>query len=331
MTYPISQPADNAAPYTYTQPIRDGIGGVNDHQNRLIGLEASFRTLFYDSFTRPDGAPGTSDSGHAYETLVGSPTISSKKVTASAAYVLVANVGVSDLDYSGILVPQTGNTPSLVIRSASTDQDRLALALSPTAGLQFNKTDGGVTTTLRTVAIPGGVSVGTAYWMRIVALGDTVFGYLDGVLYLTHVLTAAEQTEYGAYTRIGTRQSSTAAGVTFDNLYAMGIRNHPGPVLPNVQTGSAYTLVMADIRRGVAMNNAAANTLTIPPQSSVPVPVGEIIEIGQYGAGQTTITPGSGVTLRSRGGALKTAGQYAIASARKIEADEWWIAGDVTT
>jgi hypothetical protein len=30
MTYPISQPVDNAAAYSWTQPIRDAIGGVNE-------------------------------------------------------------------------------------------------------------------------------------------------------------------------------------------------------------------------------------------------------------------------------------------------------------
>lgn len=34
-TYPITQPADNASPYTYTQPIRDGIAAVNDHQKQV--------------------------------------------------------------------------------------------------------------------------------------------------------------------------------------------------------------------------------------------------------------------------------------------------------
>jgi hypothetical protein len=40
-TYPIAQPADNAAAYTYTQPIRDAIAGVNDHQDRITTVEAS--------------------------------------------------------------------------------------------------------------------------------------------------------------------------------------------------------------------------------------------------------------------------------------------------
>lgn len=40
-TYPIAQPADNAAPYTWTQPIRDSIEGVNDHQSRITTLEGA--------------------------------------------------------------------------------------------------------------------------------------------------------------------------------------------------------------------------------------------------------------------------------------------------
>jgi hypothetical protein len=40
-TYPISQPPDNAAQYTWTQPIRDAIIGVNDHQTRVTALESA--------------------------------------------------------------------------------------------------------------------------------------------------------------------------------------------------------------------------------------------------------------------------------------------------
>lgn len=45
MTYPIPLPADNAAAYTYTQPIRDSIAGVNNHQLRLIAVESSLTSV----------------------------------------------------------------------------------------------------------------------------------------------------------------------------------------------------------------------------------------------------------------------------------------------
>lgn len=95
----------------------------------------------------------------------------------------------------------------------------------------------------------------------------------------------------------------------------------------NTQTAN-YTLVLADAGRTVEMDLAGANTLTIPPNSSVAFPVGTIVNFTQKGAGQTTITPGSGVTLRSRAG-LKTAGQWAMGTLYKRATDEWVVGGDV--
>src|SRR5690606_37726486 len=49
----------------------------------------------------------------------------------------------------------------------------------------------------------------------------------------------------------------------------------------NVQTGTAYTLVLADAFTMVAMDNAAANTLTVPPNSAVAFPVGTRVDLSQ--------------------------------------------------
>jgi hypothetical protein len=97
----------------------------------------------------------------------------------------------------------------------------------------------------------------------------------------------------------------------------------------NVQTAS-YTLALSDAGKPVRMNVGSANNLTVPPNSSVAFPTETYINIEQYGAGQTTIVPGSGVTVRSRNG-LKMAGQYAMATLHKIGTDEWMLGGDVTT
>lgn len=99
----------------------------------------------------------------------------------------------------------------------------------------------------------------------------------------------------------------------------------------NTQTGSSYTLVLTDAFKLVAMNNASANTLTVPPNSSVAFPIGTRIDVGQYGAGACTITPGSGVTIRAKDSALKTNGQYSGATIQKIGTNEWWAFGDLTS
>lgn len=98
----------------------------------------------------------------------------------------------------------------------------------------------------------------------------------------------------------------------------------------NRQTGTTYTFVLGDAGKLVEGNNAAAQTYTVPPNSSVAFPVDTtVINIGQYGAGQITIAAGLGVTIRSSASRLKIAGQYSVASLVKIGTDEWWLFGDI--
>lgn len=94
---------------------------------------------------------------------------------------------------------------------------------------------------------------------------------------------------------------------------------------------ASYTLVLADAGKLVEMNNATANNLTVPPNSSVAFPVGTEIPISQYGAGQTTVVAGVGVTINSAGGALKLSSQYSGATLVKVGVDEWYLFGDIIT
>ena len=98
----------------------------------------------------------------------------------------------------------------------------------------------------------------------------------------------------------------------------------------NAQTGTSYTLLLADAGKLVTLNNAAAITLTIPTNASVAFPVGTRIDIVQYGAGQVTVG-GSGVTIRSSGSKLKLAGQYSGATLWKKSTDEWVLIGDIAS
>jgi len=95
----------------------------------------------------------------------------------------------------------------------------------------------------------------------------------------------------------------------------------------NNQTTTAYTLVLADAGKAVEADNASANTLTVPPNSSVAFPTGTQIIVIQQGAGATTITAGAGVTLRSKDDALDIGGQYASVALIKRGTDEWYVTG----
>lgn len=92
-----------------------------------------------------------------------------------------------------------------------------------------------------------------------------------------------------------------------------------------------YTLVLADVdgNTWVEMNVAGANTLTVPPHSSVAAPLGKTVLFSQYGAGQVTLTPGSGVTLRTAS-SLTTRAQYSSCGMTQVASNEWYVFGDLT-
>jgi hypothetical protein len=99
-------------------------------------------------------------------------------------------------------------------------------------------------------------------------------------------------------------------------------------IVANRQTAS-YTLVLGDADKLVEMNVGSANNLTIPLNSSVAFATGTQILLAQYGAGQTTIVPTSGVTIRSNASKVKLNAQYSGATLIKIGSDEWYLFGDI--
>lgn len=94
----------------------------------------------------------------------------------------------------------------------------------------------------------------------------------------------------------------------------------------STQTGTTYTLVAGDVGEYVTLDNASAITLTVP--NSV-FSAGDQVNLVQLGAGQVTITAGSGVTLRSQGSKLKMKGQYAVATLLFLSASEAVVLGNL--
>jgi hypothetical protein len=98
-------------------------------------------------------------------------------------------------------------------------------------------------------------------------------------------------------------------------------------ITTNRQTAS-YTLVLADADKLVEMNVGSANNLTVP--ASV-FSAGQQILLAQYGAGQTTIIAGSGMTIRSNGGKLKLNVQYSGATLIFLSSSEAYLFGDIVS
>jgi len=100
----------------------------------------------------------------------------------------------------------------------------------------------------------------------------------------------------------------------------------------NAQTGTTYTPVLGDAKQMVTLNNAAAITVTIPPNSSVAYTAGSKIDFIAKGAGQVSFAQGSGVTIRSVGvtaTAPKLRVQYSGCTAWYEGSDIWYIVGDI--
>ena len=158
-------------------------------------------------------------------------------------------------------------------------------------------------------------------------------GLTDQVQFLQ---TGTSGTDFGISSAAGTHTfnlpiaSATNTGKLSSTDWTTFNAKAPTEVSINTQTVN-YTLALSDNYKLIEVNNASARTITIPTNTAVAFPIGTQILISQYGAGQVTISPDTGVTLRSSGGKTKTAAQYAMATLVKRGTNEWYLAGDITT
>jgi hypothetical protein len=76
------------------------------------------------------------------------------------------------------------------------------------------------------------------------------------------------------------------------------------------------------------MDNAAVNVITIPLEASVAFVIGDTIPISQIGAGATSVTAVSGVTLNGTdGGTEVVSGQWEDVAIQKLASNVWKITG----
>jgi hypothetical protein len=97
----------------------------------------------------------------------------------------------------------------------------------------------------------------------------------------------------------------------------------------NAQTGTTYTLVLADAGKLITGDNASPITITVPPESSVPFAIGTRIDVLAIGTGQITLAQGSGVTINSKAGNKKLTAQGSAGSLIKTDTNIWWLVGDL--
>jgi len=97
----------------------------------------------------------------------------------------------------------------------------------------------------------------------------------------------------------------------------------------NAQTGTAYNVGTADVGKLVTLSNVAAQTITIPANSSVAFAIGDQVNFMNLSTGTATFVAGGTAVIRSAGSKLKLADQYAVCTVLKIDTDAWVMLGNV--
>lgn len=93
--------------------------------------------------------------------------------------------------------------------------------------------------------------------------------------------------------------------------------------------GTSYNLVLIDQGKVLTPSNGAANTVTIPLNSSVAFPIGATLLVRQIGTGQTTIVAAGGVTIQKKVSSTLAIGErYGQIVLHKIDTDTWHTTGE---
>lgn len=321
-------------PFTYNTSTLESITG-----NQMRGNNATFAssTKLWISETTVDGldvAVGLGRIKAGFQVYV-------QDYTSSSRYAIF-NVTADSVDkgtyWEVTVTPMSsaGTIPGgkIALQSLSAAQASNLFSTTTTApGLTPGSNAAGATSFLNGAGawtVPAGTGVPTSRTLTTTAplqIGGTTSADLSANRTLS-ILT-------GTSSVVGALQLATAAEVltgtdTAKAVTSAGVAGAytPKSIAINAQTGTTYTLVLADAGKLLTHSNAAAITVTVPPNSSVAFPVGTQITLLQTGAGKVTVAQGGGVTVNGTP-SLGFRAQYSGATLIKTGTDQWYLVGDL--
>jgi nitrogen fixation protein len=240
----------------------------------------------------------------------------------------------------------SADTIGLVTETIATNQEGFIITvghleeINTTGSLQGETWSDGDVLYLSSVT-PGAITniKPTAETAHIVVIGYVEYAHVNNGKIYVKIMNGWELDElHNVYINTGTLanndaliyESSTQLWKNKTIATALGYTPAPRDVTIDTKTVQ-YTLVTGDNSKFIELNFSGGNNIIIPTNTAQPFPIGAQIILSQYGAGQVTVVPDTGVTLRSSGGKTKTAAQYAMATLIKRGTNEWYLAGDLTT
>lgn len=232
-----------------------------------------------------EGKVTTIDSGPTAGVTLGVTDLSSESLPSASLMSKATAVLLGLGSNGGLALGRGGATPDVLLSSPSAAMVSTAASLTAKS---FTAT--GLTGSTATGRFVGLTTPGGAPTSGLHAVGDWVISLADGVVYVCTVL--------------GTPGTWVA---------------QPALVVLNTQVATTYTLAVADRNKVVAMTDAAASTVTIPLNATVPIDIGATIWVLGTGAGGVTIALTGGVACF---GTLVLA-QGQVAQLTKVGTDVW--------
>jgi hypothetical protein len=162
------------------------------------------------------------------------------------------------------------------------------------------------------------------------AKGDLLSASAIGTLSVLNVGTNGQILTANSATTSGLQWSTP--DITLTNAVTLTNKTLTSPVINisfNQQTGTSYTLALADNGKVVEVSNSSAITVSVPTNSTA-FPIGAQITVLQTGTGQITfsaVTPGTTTVNGTPGLKLRT--RWSSAVLIKRDTEQWVVLGDL--
>ena len=183
------------------------------------------------------------------------------------------------------------------------------------------------------VIVSSGSVHGDSAWICTVDAGGTLETTAITWAALSQVYTSATATTEGII-ELATLAEVATGSDTSRAVTAAGAAAHYSPEARTITADTSTALNSALTHEGgvVTMNNASANVFTIEPNATIAHSTGAQIDVIMLGAGVTSITGDTGVTLNgvSAGTGAMTA-QYGAVTLLRISSDVWTASGAIGT
>lgn len=360
----ITSPKDQLEPifdFTVRQQLRllDDVsrslrGPIEETSIGLLPRVADRATYVLGFDANGDPTVSSSVTLAAFDSIGSNVTAAAASATAAAASATAASSSASAASASATAAGASAtaasaaaasNLFSKVVQKANADSPYTVVADTDDGTLFTIADDGAVTFNLPSIATAGEgerygfLRVGASYTVTLARNGsDTINGaasdYTMTALAGEILLVVADDatpdnwivipwTQAGA----GTGLSKAGSTISVDFSVVSAVTR-----TVNAQTGTTYTLALTDAGDVVTMSNASANVLTIPANASVAFAVGTQIDVVMLGAGTTSITGDTGVTVNGvSAGSGDIGAQYGAVTLLKLATDTWLVTGNIGT